>query len=391
MKYIDSVYGGIVLPDYCKTILDLPPLTRLRNVKQLGFTPSVYTGAVHTRFEHTVGKTWILINLLEQFQVTEKRLIKCNVYASLLSEIGVYPFSHSTRWLFAEKLGMTKKIYAELLFNTYISKTLPLDDDSRQFVLDKSHNNHHLLKERIPSLEIFPDLNFLRLAGDIDYALRDSHYSGRYSNSFDLRYFRTLTDLTSISSKDSLVESIRELYRSIYSLNSVYGDRIRRFITLIFVRLVDFLLEKCYLNVDKYKDPAAFVDLDDDKFMAIMNDASRAAIKDGYIWIKSMVDVFEQLNSVEIEQMELNTELGSKSLSEIEEFIAQKHGIDKNQVIAINDNRENALGYVLFGRRFKCYNEAIESEYFKTMTGLAMGSNRTNLMNEKSIFYTVIK
>jgi len=391
MIYEDSVYGSIDLPDMCNSFLELPPLTRLRNIKQLGFTPSVYTGAVHTRFEHTIGKTWVLINLFDQFNLVDVQQKQRYIIASLISEIGVFPFSHSTHWLFAKKMGYTKKYFAEQLFDTYISQIIKFSKVEKQFILNKDNSSYNWLKEKLPSLKIFPDLNLLSLAGDIDYAIRDSHYSGRYSNSFDLRYFRTLVDFDNNSSIENLIESIRELYRSIYSLNSVYGEKTRRFITLIFIRLASFLLEKKYLSFDQYIKASEFVDLDDDKFMAILKDSSDTAINDGFYWVKTMIDYVEQLNSVDIEKLEFPDKLSNLSLTEIEEFIAKERGVEKRLVIAISDNKENILDYVLFGKRFKCYQEAIESDYFKNMTGLFSGSNRTNLMDTNSIFYTIIK
>lgn len=391
MKYLDSVYGEIDFPDKYSFFLELPPLTRLRNIKQLGFTPSVYTGAVHTRYEHTIGKTWVLINLLEQFQLYDDQLKMRYIIASLLSEIGTFPFSYSTHWLFAKKMGLSKKGFAEQLFDYYIDPRLNLNDSDKKFVLNINQDKNNWLKERIPSLEIFPDLNLLRLAGDIDYSLRDSHYSGRYSNNFDLRYFRTLVDIDSDFCKEGIVESIRELYRSIYSLNSVYGDKTRRFITLIFVRLTGFLIENNYLNIEEYKNPNKFIELDDDKFMAILRNSAEKAIKNNFNWVNGMLEYIEQLNSVDIEELNLTKEFSNMSFAEIENHIAKKENVSSVQVISINDNKKNILDYVLFGKRFDCFRDAINSEFFKNMTGLYSGSNRTNLMNENSVFYTIIK
>jgi len=393
MRYLDSVYGEIYFPDKYKYYLELLPLTRLRNIKQLGFTPSVYTGTVHSRFEHTIGKTWILINLLEQFQIKDHDLKERYILAALFSEIGTFPYSYSTNWLFAKNMGLSKKYFAEKLFDTYIAQHIAINDSDREFILNLNTNQdkHNWFRERIPSIEIFPNLSILKLAGDIDYSLRDSHYSGRYSNNFDFRYFKTLVDLDSDSCQDSIFDSIRELYRSIYSLNSVYGDKIRRFITLIFVRLTGFLVENQYLYMNEYNQASKYIELDDDKFMSILRTASEKAIKDNHSWVKGMFENVEQLNSVEIQEFSLPNELLQVPLIEIERVIAEKEHIDQRQVIAISDNKKNILDYVLFGKKFECFKDAIESDFFKIMTGLSTGSNRTNLMKENSVFYTIIK
>ncbi len=51
----DPVYGFIKFNELEKEIIDHPVFQRLRRVKQLGLTEMVYPGAVHTRFEHSLG------------------------------------------------------------------------------------------------------------------------------------------------------------------------------------------------------------------------------------------------------------------------------------------------------------------------------------------------
>src|ERR1039458_4952885 len=51
----DALWGTISLTPVEVAILDSPLLQRLRSVRQLGVVHWVYPGAVHTRFEHTLG------------------------------------------------------------------------------------------------------------------------------------------------------------------------------------------------------------------------------------------------------------------------------------------------------------------------------------------------
>lgn len=51
----DPVYGFIPFNDWEKEILNHPVFQRLRRIKQLALTEMVYPGAVHTRFEHSLG------------------------------------------------------------------------------------------------------------------------------------------------------------------------------------------------------------------------------------------------------------------------------------------------------------------------------------------------
>lgn len=389
MIFSDTIHGRVHIPDNYESYTEGRPLTRLRNVRQLGFTPSVYTGAVHTRFEHTIGKTKVLIDLLDQFQVDKESLREKYIRASLLQEIGTFPFSHSTAWLFTKRMGMSKTDYAKVLCDSFFRTV----SESLKHFIWGNHDQHDWFRKENSAFRDFESMTLLKLAGDIDYTLRDAHYSGRYSNSFDYRYFRTLVDIDSPSCQEEIAESIRELYRSIYALNSVYGGINRRFLTLIFIRLSDFLVDNNYLDINKYKEghyAIRYADLDDDKFMSILRDATVSAEEDGYLWAKTMLDFIEQLKQVNIQKTDIPDESVSKSFREVESHIARENDVDERQVVAINDHRPNAIGYDLFGKRFACYRDAIESEHFKRMTGLREGTNITGLLDERSVFYAIL-
>jgi HD superfamily phosphohydrolase len=387
--FSDPVHGRIDIPDTFKELMGSRVMTRLRNIRQLGFTPSVYAGAVHTRFEHTIGKTAVLIKLLDQFQVRDDGLRQRYIRASLLSEIGTYPLSYSTSWFFRRVVGMSKSDYARLLCDTYVTSIFSLSDSDKHFIWEPN-DEAHIWFQNMPAIRQFPHLGIMKLAGDIDYAMRDGHYSGRYSNSFDFRYFSTLVEITDHSCQQELAESIRELYRSIYSLNSVYGDVVRRFITLVFVRLVSFLVAQKFFRISSYKDAPTYVELDDDRFMSDLSGATSDAAKTGIAWPTRMLRIINQLEPTHIRSLERTPELADLSLHQIEQEIAKRESVESDCVIAINDGCVNDLGYVLFGTHFNCYKDAIDSDYFTQMTGLQEGSNRTGLLNDKSIYYTVV-
>lgn len=387
--FSDPVHGRIDIPVTFKELLGLRVMTRLRNIRQLGFTPSVYAGAVHTRFEHTIGKTAVLMKLLDQFRVRDDSLRQRYIRASLLSEIGTYPLSYSTSWFFLRAVGMSKSDYARLLCDTYVTSMFALSDSDKQFIWEPSDEAHAWF-QNMPAIKQFPRLGILKLAGDIDYAMRDGHYSGRYSNSFDFRYFSTLVEIGSESCQEEIAESIRELYRSIYALNSVYGDVIRRFITLSFVRLISFLVAQKFFQISTYKLAPTYVELDDDRFMSDLSSATSAAARSGTDWPPRMLHFITQLEQAKIRRLERTPELANLSLHQIEQQVAKKESVESDCVIAINDGYTNDLGYVLFGTRFNCYRDAISSEYFTQMTGLREGSNRTGLLDDKYVYYTVV-
>ena len=55
----DPVHDDIYLTHEELAVLDTPEMQRLRGVKQLGTAYLVYPGAVHTRFDHSIGTLFV--------------------------------------------------------------------------------------------------------------------------------------------------------------------------------------------------------------------------------------------------------------------------------------------------------------------------------------------
>lgn len=61
----DPVHEDIYVTELERRFIDSPPLQRLRRVKQLGTTQMVYPGAVHNRFQHSLGALRAAQDLLD--------------------------------------------------------------------------------------------------------------------------------------------------------------------------------------------------------------------------------------------------------------------------------------------------------------------------------------
>src|SRR3977135_1333943 len=62
----DAVHGDIEMGPLEVELMDTPEFQRLRGIKQLGTAYLVFPSAVHTRFEHSLGTSWMAHRILEK-------------------------------------------------------------------------------------------------------------------------------------------------------------------------------------------------------------------------------------------------------------------------------------------------------------------------------------
>jgi HD superfamily phosphohydrolase len=77
-----------------KPIIDSPEFQRLRHIKQLGLADYVFPGAVHTRFNHSIGASYVATQIAEQVNMADDDA-ELAMTAALLHDIGHGPFSHA--------------------------------------------------------------------------------------------------------------------------------------------------------------------------------------------------------------------------------------------------------------------------------------------------------
>ena len=97
----DAVHGDIEMSALEVELMDTPEFQRLRGIKQLGTACLVFPSAVHTRFEHSLGTSWMSHRILESVRhrqglsaipAGDENLIRV---AALLHDITHIPFGHT--------------------------------------------------------------------------------------------------------------------------------------------------------------------------------------------------------------------------------------------------------------------------------------------------------
>lgn len=171
----DPIHGRIEIPDYCVAIIDSIPFQRLRNLKQLGLTHHVFYGATHTRFEHSIGVSWLCGEWAKHFQRKHPELgitdidIKTVQLAGLLHDIGHGPFSHTFEHLI--KMTRPNVIYNHEYMTIKIIKKLYKIDVEKDIC--KIIGGIPLDKNPFLGLIVHNYINGLD-ADKLDYFIRDS-------------------------------------------------------------------------------------------------------------------------------------------------------------------------------------------------------------------------
>ena len=95
----DPVHGDIELGRLEMAVLDLPAVQRLRGIKQLGTASYVYPGALHTRFDHSLGACALAHRMIEGLRRSgtpvSAELEEWIGVGALLHDVTHVPFGHT--------------------------------------------------------------------------------------------------------------------------------------------------------------------------------------------------------------------------------------------------------------------------------------------------------
>jgi HD superfamily phosphohydrolase len=109
------VHGFIALNDWERGIINEPAFQRLRRIRQLAWTDYIYPGAMHTRFEHSLGVMHTATLLYDAICQRSRHVLESDLaynepglkrhrqlvrLAALLHDVGHSPFSHAAEELF---------------------------------------------------------------------------------------------------------------------------------------------------------------------------------------------------------------------------------------------------------------------------------------------------
>lgn len=149
---IDPLYGKVELDKSICYLLAFPIVDRLREAKQLGMTDLVYTGATHTRLEHSLGVSYLLGKLPKDVDDQGRSILRI---IGLLHDIGHSGWGHALD-------GITSKVVTEVQRvagpETYLFSPKKLDMVVTSYLLYHNDQLTEALEEISKSLPTWGEL-----------------------------------------------------------------------------------------------------------------------------------------------------------------------------------------------------------------------------------------
>lgn len=200
------IHGFIELNDWEWNVISQPAFQRLRRIRQLGWTDYIYPGAMHTRFEHSLGVMHIATMLYAAIRKSSGDVLASELaydeagflrsqqlvrFAALLHDVGHAPFSHASEDLFPERDNRKRYVhedYSVAIIRSELRHAIeehPLNEsygfraDDIAALIEGSTKAKQTVFWR-------PLIDGQMDADRMDYLLRDSYHAGVQYGKFDL-------------------------------------------------------------------------------------------------------------------------------------------------------------------------------------------------------------
>jgi len=214
----DPVHGFITIPSELHyDVIQHPFFQRLNRVRQLGLIYMVYPGAVHTRFQHSLGAMHLMNEAINQLRQKGNDITADEADAALaailLHDIGHAPFSHALENTIAENISHEE---ISLLMMQVINRDMNGKLDMALEIFRNDYHKHFL--HQLVSSQLDMDR--------LDYLIRDSFFTGvvegavgtaRILNMLNVRDDRLVVEAKGIYSIEKFLIARRIMFWQVYS------------------------------------------------------------------------------------------------------------------------------------------------------------------------------
>ena len=387
-KYVhDPIHGSIVIDGLFLDIMGRHEIQRLHSIKQLGLGNMVFPGANHTRFEHSLGVYHLAGRMCEALDLDKDDTLALKT-AGFLHDICHPPFSHTLEELMER---ITEKDHMDLA-RDLISGRIQTYMDRDRDIFDGIEPIGTILEDNGVSVKevcdliaypvseikgISPGQSILDYengkpadkqsffgskdyahqiihgpvdADQMDYLMRDAHYTGVDHGAIDMD--RLLTQMVLFNGKMALdkggivaAEGLMVSRALMYS--SVYYHKTVRIVEMMLTKAVEAAMETGENFSEIYL-------MNDNDLLARLNSAggiaSRLCRDVMYRRLYKKAYILYTNNLTEDDKVQLTKFTGYEKRKGLEEEIAHEAGLDKSQVIVDIPSKSTLLSSIKIGK-----------------------------------------
>jgi HD superfamily phosphohydrolase len=213
----DPVYGFITInSDLLFSLIEHPYFQRLRRIKQLALTHLVYPGALHTRFQHSLGAMHLMGEAIDSLRSKDTSISLAEAEAAqvaiLLHDVGHGPFSHALEHSIVRDIGHEE---ISLLFMERMNKSFNGDLSLAINIFQRKYKKNYLTQLVSGQLDM----------DRLDYLKRDSFFCGvaegivnddRIINMLSVANDNLVIDVKGIYSIEKFIIARRLMYWQVY-------------------------------------------------------------------------------------------------------------------------------------------------------------------------------
>lgn len=280
MVYIfDNIHGYIHYNTIETTFLDNMWVKRLKRIKQLGLLDHVFPSASHTRFEHSVGVSYLgekyiesLIKNSKDFRPSDTDIL-CVKLAGLLHDVGHGPFSHVFDNVVLQPTSISHEIRSRNIVE-YIFKEIGTQKGfSSAYMIDSIKNMIEPESNIYQNNPLYNIINNTKTKIDVDkfdYLLRDPNHIGLdYSYHYGRIFNKSQVVDSNIVYDESIASNILDLFTTRYRFHKdIYNHTT--------VKLIELMLGDALIGVrdtydfDNIVNNENFITLDDSIYSQIL-------------------------------------------------------------------------------------------------------------------------
>jgi HD superfamily phosphohydrolase len=250
----DPVHNFISLREQQVELIGTRSVQRLRGIHQLALANLVYPGAVHTRFDHTLGVAHVAGLMARSLGFDEDRIALVQ-NAAVLHDIGHGPFSHVSERALQRYTDTAKLAAGVKLEKIHEAITARMIREREEIVAILGTSTCEKIIKLLGEGYGLPALRSI-VSGPLDadkqdYLLRDSHFCGVEYGLFDIHQLHRSLVLRGAEGEEELmidpdgIHAVEQFVMAKYYLTAnVYRHRVRLITDQMIVRAIVLGIDK---------------------------------------------------------------------------------------------------------------------------------------------------